>query len=485
MNKIILNYLFNTAYQLLVLILPFVTTPYIARVLGPEKLGVQAYSFSIIQILIILGMVGIPLYGSRQIAIYSNEQKEILSKEFWSIYIIQIIGVLLSLIVYLLYTFSLSEFWMKIFLLQSIHLLGAMLDISWLLMGLQRFKETVTRNFIFKILSIVLIFLFVKEEDDLSLYIFIISSTTFFSQLFLWISAKKYINFDLAFSFTKIKTHIKPILLIFLPQILGQLYLSVDKIILNFYRTETEVGYYDQAMKITKLVVTVVTSIGAVMLPNLSSEFEKGNQKKLIYYIEFILLFVLFLTIPMVVGLYSISDNFIGWFLGPGFAQVALILKVICPIILFIGLGSLFGIQILVSTNKSNKLTISILCGAIISIIFSLIFVPRYGIYATSIATVLAEGTVAIVQFFFVREFISLNKIYKSLLSYLIGAILMTILINLLDLVNVNLIIKTFFQIILGALIYLLTLFILKEQFIFRIIEQIFLFLSNKFIKKV
>ncbi|MBB6453999.1 O-antigen/teichoic acid export membrane protein [Salirhabdus euzebyi] len=474
MNKIVVNYLFNASYQLLVVLLPFITMPYIARVLGPEMLGVNAYTYSIIQILIIVGMVGIPLYGNRQIGIYADKGKEKLSQEFWSIYLIQFVGIITCLVFYTFYSLSLSsEFWIKISLLQGLHLLGFLFDISWLLIGVQKLKETVTRNLIFKILAVILIFTFVKDENDLDLYILIMSGSMVLGQIVIWYYAKDIIHIKPYINIQSLKKHIKPIMILFLPQILGQLYLSLDKVILKVFTTEVQVAYYDQALKIVKLVLTIVTSIGVVMLPNISSEFAKGNKEKVKYYVEKVFRYILFITIPMAIGLYSISSNFVQWFLGPEFLEVADLIKIISPIIFFIGLGSLFGIQILAAIGDSKKLTISIFFGALISVTLSLILVPKYGSYAAAFSTLLAEAAVAVIQFYFVKEYIQLKRVSKSFCLYIISSMLMMVAIYFIGLLDISVILKTFLQVSLGSVIYIGVLGLLKEEFVFDVKKEV------------
>jgi O-antigen/teichoic acid export membrane protein len=471
-NRIILNYLLNSLYQLFVLILPFITTPYIARVLGPKNLGMYAYSYSIVQFLFVFGMLGIQLYGTKQISIYSTYKRDTLTQEFWSIYLIQVIGMILSIVGFMVYSIHLSDAWTRIFLLQGINLLASVLDVSWLLMGLQRFKETVTRNLFVKIISIGLIFTFVRNQNDLPLYIIIVSISTLLGQLLLWVSALKFISIRPELRKLNLGKHLKPILILFLPQLIGQLYLSMDKVILKLFSNDVQVGYYDQAMRIVKLILALVTSIGAVMLPNISAEFSKGNHEKILYYVEKVLRFVLFITIPMSFGLFSISSNFVQWFLGARFISVAALIKIICPIIIFIGLGSLFGVQILAGTNQNKRLTLTISCGAIVSLIVSLAFVPKYGMYGTSIATLLAEVTVTSIQFLFVKKYVKIRPIINSLCKYIFSGVIMVIIILVMDQLKIHPFLKTLIEVSVGMLSYTLILLILKESFLLDIKKQ-------------
>ncbi|PAF15379.1 flippase, partial [Terribacillus saccharophilus] len=146
------------SFQVFLLIVPFITTPYVARVLGPSNLGIQAYTYSIVQVLIVIGMFGISLYGNRQIATVSNRNKEQISAEFWSIYSIQICSVLFTIFSYLLFLINAIGDMKIVFLVQGIFLIANLFDISWFLLGMQEIKQTVLRNFLVKIISIVLIF---------------------------------------------------------------------------------------------------------------------------------------------------------------------------------------------------------------------------------------------------------------------------------------------------------------------------------------
>lgn len=465
-KKIIINYILNASYQLLTVLLPIITTPYVARVLGPNNLGINAYTFSIVQVLIIIGMMGIPLYGSKQVSIAESKGKEALSKEFWTIYLVQFAAVLFCISFYIVFTLNQNDQTLRlVFMIQGIQLLGSLLDISWLLIGLQKMKETVTRNVIIKFISIILIFTMVKNEDDLALYVLIVSLSLVFGQIIMWIYASKLISVKPTVDFKHLQYHIKPLLLLFIPQIIGQLYLSFDKIILNHFSSSVEVGYYDQALKIIKLLLTIVTSIGAVMLPNIASEFAKGNIDKVKQYANKVFLFIMCITIPMVFGLISVADNFVGWFLGDEFASVSVIIRILSPIIIFIGLGNLFGIQMLAATNENKKLTISIACGATVSLILCLALTPKFGVYGTSIATLGAETTVAIIQFIFVRHLLKLDSFYKNVSKYFTCSIFMSIVIFFLSYLPFGSLVNFLIQIAVGTGIYFGSLLLIKDSF--------------------
>ena len=414
MSKLISNYLYNTIYQLLLLALPVITIPYLSRTLGPEGIGMNAYSLSIVQIFILFSMVGIPLYGNRQIASAKDNGEENLSKEFWSIYSIQIFTSLFVLIVYVVFVFLTMEKYRFIFFSQLFLIIAPMIDISWFYIGLEELKKTVIRNAAVRIASVLLIFIFIKQPDDLLIYLYINGITQFIGQAVLWIHLFKYVK-PMRIKISDIIRHLKPILVIFSSQVIIQIYIVLDKVLLGFIVNEKEVGFYDQASKIVKLSLSIVTSLGTVMLPRIASEFSRGNYEKIKQYSHYSMQLILILTLPLMVGLASIANTLVPWFLGPGYEKVVILIVIMSPIIVFIGLSNLFGIQILLPTQQQSKLTISVAAGAAISIIVNILLIKSYESVGTAIATLIAEGIVTLVQLFYVIKFIEIKEMYEIL----------------------------------------------------------------------
>jgi O-antigen/teichoic acid export membrane protein len=473
MNKLISNYIYNTLYQLLILLLPVITIPYISRVLGPEGIGINAYSLSIVQIFMLFAVLGIPLYGNRQVASVKHQGSDIISQNFWEVYLIQLISSIIFMVLYLIFVFSFVEDNQLIFYIQSLMLISSMLDISWLFIGLEELKKVVIRNTIVRLLSLILIFTIVNDRGDLWLFVLINVLSNVFGQILMWTQAFKYIN-PLKFKDISLLVHIKPLMLIFLPQVIIQLYVVVDRILLGVFANETEVGFYEQALRIVKITLSIVTSVSTVMLPRIAAEFARGNLEKIRIYSNIVINFVLFITLPMAVGLSGIAPTFVPWFFGPGYEKVGVLIIIMSPIIVFIGLSNVFGMQILVPTHKQNKLTLSVSAGAIISITLNIILIKHIASIGTAFATLAAEFTVVLLQLFFVKDYISYKNLIKIFISYGIISILMGIIIYLVGVFLEN---TTFFvtilQIAIGFLFYFTILLLLRDKFLFTIINKI------------
>ena len=229
MTSIKKNFTYNVFYQILTLILPLITAPYVSRVIGAEGQGIYSYTYSIAYYFMLFAMLGLKNYGNREIAKH-RDNKEKLSKTFCSIYGLQFITALLSTIVFVIYIIFFSEKqYLLFYLLQLIYLISAFFDISWFFFGLEKFKTTVTRNVIIKIATLACTFLFVKTKNDLNIYIFLMSFSTLASQIALWPFLMKEIKFVRP-TLKEIIKHLKPNLILFIPVISVSKYTIMDMI---------------------------------------------------------------------------------------------------------------------------------------------------------------------------------------------------------------------------------------------------------------
>lgn len=475
MGKLISNYLFTVIYQLLIIITPFITTPYVSKVLKPEGIGIDAYVLSIVQLFVVFAVLSFPMYGSRQIA--TKQSLETRSKEFWSIYLVQLVMSILTIVFYSAFIYTVDDYKM-LFVIHIFTLISATIDVSWYFIGKEQIKSITTRNIIVRIVSIILIFTFVKEIDDLNKYIMINAITLFIGQLIMWIPLLKDISF-IRISFREIKSHIGPIISLFLPQIMIQIYILVNKVVLGRVSGEVEVGYYNQADKVIRIALGFITSLGAVLLPRMAKEFSQGNIDSMKKYIKYALQFVLMITLPMTLGLIGIAPNFVSWFLGNDFKPVVNLLMIMSPVIFFVGLANIFGIQILVSTNQQNKYAIAITIGAILSLIANIIFVNHFASVATTWALLTAEASGALIQMYFARKYFDFKNFAGMFIKYFALSTLVFLSAITVDrFIHFNPLVVTLLQLIIGIGIYILGLLIIKDSILFMLFNAV----RNKFL---
>ena len=458
------NYLYNLGYQILALILPLITTPYLSRVLGAENIGIYSYTLSITTYFILFGSLGVSMYGQREIAYVQDDLKK-RSCTFFEIFIMKCITLSISLGMFYL-SFCLDGQYHLYYRILILEIIANIVDISWYFQGLEEFKKTVIRNSLVKLISVVCIFLFVKSSNDLSKYFVIYALSTFLGNLSLWIYMPRYVKMQKLKSLN-IKRHIKPAIMLFIPQIATQVYTVLDKTMIGaIVIDKSEVGYYEQAQKIVKLLLTLATSLGTVMMPRIASTFARGNRKKVKEYMNKSFAFIMMIAMPLTFGIISTAHNFVPLFYGPGYEKVTPLLCVISPIIILIGLSNVTGTQYLLPTKQQNKYTISVIIGATINFILNFILIKKYASLGASIATVFAEFSVTLVQFILIRKEIKMGDIIKMTYKYLISSIIMFYISMLVSHFITNNLLSILVQVAISIISYFGVLILLKDKMI-------------------
>lgn len=471
------NYIYNLIYQIVAIILPFITTPYVSRVLGVTNVGIYGYTLSISAYFILFGSLGTALYGQREIA-YEQNNKQKYSQTFIEIIILRIITMSISLLLFYLLFCKTGEYnnYFKILILE---LIATTLDISWFFQGLEEFKKTVTRNLIVKIISVILIFVFVKTKKDLNIYFLIYTMSILIGNLSLWLYLPDFLTIK-NIKKINLKKHFKSTIVLFIPQIAIQIYTILDKTMLGtIIIDKAEVGYYTQAEKMIKLMLTVITSLGTVMLPRIASNFAKGDIEKIKIYIKRAFNLVFLISFPMIIGIISVSYIFVPWFFGKGYDKVIPVMCILTPILLFIGMSNVIGMQFLLPTKKQKEYTYSVVIGAVSNFIINLILIPKLGAVGAAIGTIIAECSVTISQIVFTRKQIDYKEILKLSKNYIISSIVMLLVLLLCKTLLNTSVISMFIQIIIGIATYGICLIILKDKFI-----QYFLNTFKSYIKK-
>lgn len=458
--KVIKNYLYNVVYQVLLLLVPLITVPYIARVLGPDLVGINSYTNSWMTFFMLFGQMGIALYGNREVA-YHRENKQDRSRIFWGIEILQALTISAALIAYLVAVFLFSSTFKRYFLLQSLWIIGAGIDVSWYFMGMEDFQKTVLRNMIVKLVSVALIFTLVKTHDDLGKYIVLLGASSLIGNLSLWPYLRKEVSWVPISSWHPFK-HFYPAFLLFIPTITTQIYLVVNRLMLGKMSTQNQLGQFENTDKIVKVVLAIVTASGQVMLPHIANKFSNGDIKGVRQSLYNSFDFITALAVPMMFGLMAIARPLAPWFLGQAFAPAGELMMIEAPVILFIAWSNVTGTQYLMPVNRTNEYTISVTSGAVINIVCNLFLIAAWGSKGAALATDVSELVVTSVQLYFIRTTISRRKLFGSTWKYLLSGIIMFIVVYRLALTIHMTIPNLCVEVISGFIVYVLALLTLK-----------------------
>ncbi|MGT2832077.1 polysaccharide biosynthesis C-terminal domain-containing protein [Streptococcus halotolerans] len=466
--KLVKNMFYNASYQILALILPLLTVPYVSRVLSPEGIGINAYTNSIVTYFSLAGALGIALYGNREIAFVQKDRYQ-RSKVFWELVLLKFLSTGLASLCFLIFISSINK-WHSYFLLQGLNLLAVMFDISWYFQGVEDFKKIVIRNTIVKFTTVALTFILINDKNDLGIYIFLITFSMLLGNLTVWPFLKNEIQ-KIALSELEVTKHLLPTIQLFLPQITMQIYLSLNKSMLGSMDSVISAGFFDQSDKIVRILFTIVSALGGVFLPRLSSLFSEGKKIEAKRLLLKLIDLSNAISLLMIGGIIGVSSTFAIYFFGKDYAPVGPLMAVQSIMILFISYGNALGTQYLLASKRTKPYTLSAVAGLITNIILNIILIPVWGAMGATVSTVITEFIVSLYQAISLRDTFTFKELTKGLWKYAAGAIIVAATLHSLrSVLPINLI-GFIIKGLVGSGIYIIIILLLKAP-IFELIRE-------------
>ena len=466
MGRIKKNYIYNLAYQLLVLIAPLVTAPYLARVLGASNLGIYSYVNSSGNIITTLSLLGIYAYGNRQTA-YVRDNKNELTKTFWEIEITRIILGIIGTIIYVVYS-CFDSAHRLFFLIYYPYILAQFIDCSWIYVGLEDMKPAVLKNFITKVVNILGIFIFVRNHDDVWKYILMLAVTTLIANISVYTQLRKYIDGPKGKNkpdTKKLGFHIKGSLYLFLPQVASLFYLQVDKVMLKWITSETsQVSFYDNAEKMINIPLSIITVMSTVMMPRIANEFKNKNVETIQNLLVKAGRYALLMTFPLMIGMFCIARQFIPWYLGNEFYPTAMAMMILAPIVLFNSLSGISGAQYFTATNQIGILMKAYVSAAVLNVCVNAFLIPRYGYVGAAFATLGSSLVSVVIQYHYLNRQLDIKKLWKYGLKYCAGGTIMGLGVFLASWKMPAKAMTTVFQMAIGGVIYGGYLILIKDS---------------------
>ena len=410
-KKLLSNMIYSGVFQLLFLITPVITIPYIARIFSPSDLGLYATSYAVVIFLVQLSSFGMPLYGTRAIAQANNKKEQ--SQILVNLWNIQIIATLIIFFLYCIFSyFFIKE--QKIYLVQGLLLLANLFDISWFYRGIEEIKKTIFRNLISKIIAILLIYTLVKNETHFVYYILINIFGVLIGNLSMIFQLRKYVDF----SNLKPKIryhHIRSSFDLLIPQSIESGKGMLPKIILVWLGTYKEAGLLDQGLKITNILSGIFYSIVNSMIPRLSylaSKRRKDEIEKLVYLFTIVIILISSMIIS---GTLAISEFFVPLFFGQGYNGVITIMNIVIFSILFSAFSYFFGQGLLLSFSQDKKYQQIVSISGMILVITSFLLAKPLGGIGISIAYILSELMIMILSLYYSRRIINIRNTVSML----------------------------------------------------------------------
>lgn len=468
MKKFVHNIFYQGIYQLVLVILPVITIPIVSRALGPEGLGLYNYINSIMSYFLLVAGFGIANYGVREIARVRDDKKK-LSKVFFELEVFNSLIGIFILFIYLFFSILMPN--SKLFIIQSLVIIGTIFDISWFFNGLEEFKSISLSTLIIKLVSFFLICIYIRDENDLIVYFVIQSVSILFSQIILWFFLRKRIFF-VKVSIRDCLSHLKPSIGYFISKIAITLYTNINKTLLGLLVSISSVGFYSNGYSLIFVISSLLGTIDMVLLPKMSNMMINGQEDKMANILYQSIHFEMFLYVGSMFGLLTISDKLIPWFYGDDFLELTNILMLFSLIILVKPLGVAILRQYLIPLDKMKSYNYSVIIGAVVNCVFTISTYSQLGVYSAVIGTILAEFLVTFIR---VRELYNDTNFRfdkKIIILYFFSGGIMFLITSL---VSRNLpasVFTTLVQIVIGLLVYFSVTFLLKVNPIINFIKK-------------
>lgn len=451
------NYLYNVIYEILIILIPLITSPYLTRTLGAENLGIYTYTYTIVSYFVLFARLGIVNHGSREIAKQTTREGK--SRIFSNLFSLQLIISLIVLAAYLVYVLAIGVDYPMIALIQTLFLLSAMIDINWAFWGVEEFKLSITRNIIVKLLSTGLIFVFVKEPGDIVAYVLISGCCNFAGQAVMLTKVKRYFTFVRPEK-KQMLENLTPLLVLFVPTVAVSLYKMMDKIMLGELCNKADVAYYEYAAMFVNIPLGFITSLGTVMMPRISKLAGEGNKEKGLEYTATSMIFVVALSTAMAFGLSAIAPTFVPWYLGADFKASVDLLIGLSVTLVFLSWANVIRTQFLIPYKKDKEYIVSLIAGAIINLTINFILIPKIGAAGAVLGTIAAEFAVCLLQTLFVRKDLDIRDYLRRCSGFVPIGIIMYLCVSLLRATPLNSIALIILQVLTGVVVYVVLSYI-------------------------
>ena len=456
------NFVYNTFYKVLTILTPLITAPYAARIFGADGIGIQSYVGSILAYFVLFAGLGTATYGQREVAMY-RDNKEKSSKVFWEIELLSILTTSLSLIAWIV-MICFTEKYTPYYAVLTMNIIGVGFDISWFFGAHERFRLIVIRNTIIKVIGIIILFAFVREKNDLLLYLGLTAASGLIGNISLWFSLPKFIC-KVPIKGLSIKRHLRETLIYFIPTVATTIYTVLDKTMIGLITgQEVENGYYEQTNKITTMAITVVTSLNIVMAARMSYLYAEKRFDEIRDRLKRSIDFTMLLSIPAVVGIMGIAKNMVPWFFGAGYDKVILLLYVYSPLIIIIAISNCLGGQYLTPCGMRARSSKGIIIGAIVNLACNAFLIPLLKSVGAAIASIIGELVITIIYMYMSKGFMSYKILFSVSWKRIIACIPMGILVFLIGKLPIKPIVITVLQLMIGGMVYFVALLIMKDN---------------------
>jgi len=459
------NFVFNLVNSASQLLFPLITFPYASRIMMADGIGQINFFNSIISYISLFTCLGIPMYAIREVAKVRNDafSMQCVVVEIFSLHILLTIGGYLAVMIICLTVPQVSSN-IPLFLILSVGIFFSTIGCEWFYQGIEDFKYVAVRGLIFKILSIVFLFIFVKSREDILLYAVYTAIGSVGGNLLNLFRLRKYIHLrQVAISQLHPFRHFKLVLHVFAFNVVISIYLQLNVVLLGFFTNSESVGYFVAATKLLMITMSISSALGAVMMPRVTNLLSEGKKEEFKTLIQKSYDFIIALTLPLTVGLIFTSESAILLLSGDGFIPAINASRIVASNILMVGISGVLGIQILYPMGKINMVIFCTLIGAIVNMALNFLLIPHYGLLGTATAYLFAEIAVTLTMIIIGRNIIPIRYFKRQHLNYLYATVVMAFVLYGVSCLQLGNVFTILLMLTLGVSVYFFVLLTLRD----------------------
>lgn len=465
------NAFYNVIYKSLNVVFPLITMAYVSRILLPIGVGKVASAQNIIAYFLLIASLGLPTYGVKVIASYSDDKRKA-SKAFSELFVINAISTILCSFVYLMMVFSVDFFQSKIAIsmVVGIQLFANIINIDWLYQGFEEYRYITIRSTVVKVISLIAVFVFVKQQSDYIIYAFITTLSLVSNFILNIFKLKSFVK--LGFKKLDLRQHIRPVFALLASALAIEIYVLGGTTMLTFLKGDEDVAYYTYSCKAISVVRTFIVAICAVFLPRLNYYYSHKQYDRFNELASKGIKIIINLCVPAAIALCILSDDCVRILFGENYLEVTPSMQLLCVSLVTIALSNFTGYQILVSIGKEKIVLYSTIIGAFINLCINIMSIPVMGYFGAAIAAVITEAVIAAYQFFYVKKYITINISYSDINCMITPSIIMGIVVTCICYLIEDVLIEVGIGIFVGIIVYSVVAYIMKNEFFLMVLEK-------------
>jgi O-antigen/teichoic acid export membrane protein len=474
------NYFYNLLLTLANLLFPIISFPYVSHIIGPGGIGKVQFVLSFAQYFGLIASIGIPTYGLKEIARFKNniEGRSKVFSELIAIYLLT--SVCLSLIYFVvIFLFPYFKADRDMYLAASLMVMLGFSHIEWFYSGMEEFKSIAMRSVLFKVLGLIFLFLLVKERADFKFYLYIMMFSFLGNNLlsFILIFGK----IKPIFSGLELRRHLTPLLLILGTTLAVSMYTDLDTVLLGFLSDSNTVGLYTAAVKLSKITLPFVTSMGVILIPKVAKDFSENNLIEVQLSLNQTFRFLVFFSVPIVFGLGLLAPEFIALFSGEEFLPAINSMRILSLLPIIIGFGHFFLFLVLIPSGRNREMLFCVLGGLATSLILNVLLIPYFQEVGSSVANICSEVMVTTLYFYIIRKYFNFVYDWQLFIKAFISSLIFFPIIWFVRELNIHLVFTLIISTVGCAMAYvLIQLSIFRNNFVFDILNFVRLKFGEK-----